>query len=145
MSTPRPRESGQRMADAHAARIERAVAAGTLPADIGEALKDPGLSRWRAAAGFCVVDDFAQLHGPAFGTVEVPTDLVAGELPTRFDVADARLLRELYRVVLADGTAKQQAALLSPQLLSALWAPGLAEEPIMRVWEHRFPQLTSGR
>jgi hypothetical protein len=134
------------MADAHAARIERAVAEGTLAADIGEALKDPGLSRWRAAAGFCVVGDFAQLRGPAFGTVEVPDDLARGsELPASFDVADARLLRELYRVVLADGSAEQQAALLNPQLLSALWAPGLAEAPIMRVWERRFPQLASGR
>ncbi|MEU3904174.1 hypothetical protein AB0F20_10180 [Streptomyces goshikiensis] len=141
MSTPIPRERGQRGRDVQHELRARAVAEGRLAADIAEALADPALSRWRAANGFAVVDDLTALAGPATGTVRVPADLVRDQVPAEVDLADPRAVTELYRTVLADGTAAQQAALLNVSVLKSLWTTGLAEAPVMRVWEQRFPQL----
>lgn len=141
MSTPIPRERGQRGRAVQRELRARAVAEGRLAADIAEALSDPELSRWRASNGFAVVDDLAALSGPATGTVRVPAGLVRDAVPAEVDLADPVAARELYRTVLADGTAEEQSALLNVSLLQSLWAPGLAEAPVMRVWERRFPQL----
>ncbi|MFE4263363.1 hypothetical protein [Streptomyces sp. NPDC056883] len=142
MSTPVPRERAARGRAVQQELRARAVAEGRLAADIAEALSDPALSRWRSANGFAVVDDLDRLAGPATGTVRVPDDLVRDTVPAEVDLTDPRAVSELYRVVLAEGTAAQQYALLNTALLTSVWAVGLAEAPVMRVWESRFPQLT---
>lgn len=141
MSTPVPRERTARGRAVQQELRERAVAEGRLAADIAEALSDPTLSRWRASNGFAVIDDLDALRGPATGTVRVPDDLVRDTVPAEVDLTNPRAVTELYRVVLADGTAAQQYALLNVSLLTSVWAQGLAEAPVMRVWESRFPQL----
>ncbi|MFE1098534.1 hypothetical protein [Streptomyces smyrnaeus] len=145
MSTRIPRERLQRARAAHAERLRQAVADGRLARDVAAAMMDPRMTRWRASVGFAVVDDFARLSGPAENVVKVPAGLVWGDSRAEVAVTDRRRLRELYRVVLADGTADQQAAILNPDLLCSFWQPGLAEAPIMDVWESRFPQLVEGR
>ncbi|PCG82299.1 hypothetical protein CIB93_30800 [Streptomyces sp. WZ.A104] len=144
-STPIPRERGERARAAQQDRLQQAVAAGRLAPDIAGAMTDPALSRWRASNGFAVVTDIEALTGPSTGKIQVPGDLVREAVPSEVDTADTAALWELYRVVLADGTAEQQAILLNRTLLKSLWRPGLAEEPIMRVWESRFPELAGRR
>lgn len=142
MSTPVPRERARRSRDVQQALRAKAVAAGRLAPDIAQALGDPALSRWRAANGFAVVDDLDHLVGPSTGTVHVPDDLVRESVPSEVDLADPAAVWKLYRLVLAEGTVAHQQALLNVEVLRRIWANGLAEAPIMGVWERRFPLLT---
>jgi hypothetical protein len=73
--------------------------------------------------------------------VELPVYLVDAELGPRVDVSSARQRVTLYKRVLADGSAEDQAALLNRELLRELWPQRLAPPQILRVWEGRFPEL----
>ncbi|MFE7132868.1 hypothetical protein ACFVIM_18625 [Streptomyces sp. NPDC057638] len=144
MSTPTPRKRDGRVRTVRQEQLQRAVAEGRLAPDIAQAMNDPALSRWRASLGFAVVDDIDRLAGPASGTIRVPEALVREAVPPEVDLSNAGAVWELYRAVLADGTAEQQYALLNAGLLERLWGTGLAEGPVMGVWESRFPRLARG-
>lgn len=120
--------------------LAAAVEQSRVAADIAEVLADPSTSAWLRGVGFDVVDAITDLRGAEHGTVTVP-DLLADYTGERADLDDEDQLRRLYRRLLTQGTKAEQAQLLNLGRLRLLWAPGLADPAIMRVWENRFPQI----
>ncbi|GAA1213539.1 hypothetical protein [Streptomyces rhizosphaericus] len=114
----------------------------SLPDDIAASLLSPGVPDWLRARPFEVVMSWTDLQGPGDGVIDtVPPELLGAPLPIDVTVRDSASLLLLYQRVLLKGSADQQRALLHPQLLAILW-PALADklpEPVVRVWEHRFP------
>ncbi|POX36199.1 hypothetical protein C3486_34820 [Streptomyces sp. Ru73] len=127
-------------AQQHAA-LQEAVRQGQTAPDIAAALADPQTGDWLLFHGFEVVTDLALLSGPAAGPVDVPAHLTDRELPARVDLSETWYATQLYRKLLLEGSAADQARLLNRDLLRHLWPQRLAPPQILTVWETRFPEL----
>ncbi|CAM5676093.1 hypothetical protein SALBM311S_02088 [Streptomyces alboniger] len=143
-STPRPDFAlVARLRGAEQGVIDEAARQGLIPEDIAHALTAPGVGDFLLFQGFDVVADLDALAGPGSGFVDVPRHLVDGEVPALVDVADAAQCAALYRRLLVRGTATEQAALISRDVLLRLWPQRLATQSVVQVWERRFPELTA--
>ena len=140
------RDAAARTADAREQlrRLDDLTAQAAVAPDIQLALADPGVSRYRKAVGFQVVDRYEDLDGPGSGTVAVPRRLQSHENET-VELNNTAAVAHLYRRLLHDGTPDEQAQLINPELLRALWSDELAEPVVIGVWEDRFPTLRGQR
>ena len=121
--------------------VATAARQGDIPADIAAARTAPDAGEWLLFNGFEVVADLALLHGPAEGPLDVPAHLADRELPGHIAEPTAWQRLSLYRRVLLEGTAAEQARLLNRDRLRELWPSRLGPPPLLKVWEERFPEL----
>jgi hypothetical protein len=121
--------------------VEAAARQGDIAPDIAAARTAPDAGEWLLFNGFEVVEDLAVLRGPAEGPLDVPAHLADRELPEHIAEPSAWQRAALYRRLLLEGTADEQARLLNRDRLRQLWPSRLGPPQILRVWEERFPEL----
>ncbi|MCQ4044286.1 hypothetical protein ACFOSC_29660 [Streptantibioticus rubrisoli] len=121
--------------------VEAMARQGDIPADIAAARTAPDAGEWLLFNGFEVVADLALLCGPAEGPLDVPAHLADRELPEHIAEPTAWQRASLYRRLLLEGTAAEQARLLNRAQLRRLWPSRLGPPQILKVWEERFPEL----
>lgn len=143
-STPRPDFARvARLRGAEQGVIDEAARQGLIPEDIAYALTAPGVGDLLLFQGFEVVTNLDALAGPGSGVVDVPRQLIDGDVPALVNVADVELCAALYRRLMVRGTMAEQAALINRAVLLRLWPRRLAPQAVAQVWERRFPELTA--
>ena len=106
-----------------------------------DALADDGV-HFRDAKPYAVVEDLAQLQGPAGGVVELSHSVLWAPGGGRVDLDRAGELRMAYRAVLNEGTVDDLERVLNRDRLVAVWPELLLPLRVLAMWESRFPELT---
>jgi hypothetical protein len=112
-------------------------------------MSDTSLARFRRYGGWsrpvALPEAIDTLDGPVHGIVTLPLRVFSsGAGPAqRFDLDDEMARRELYEIVLTEGTVEDVQRLLNVDELRRLWA-GLYLPPHVRhAWESRFGELAA--
>src|SRR5690349_17712251 len=85
-----------------------------------------------------VPHDLAELHGPTTGSVGLPARLFwSGPDPrsVRWDLSDRARLRDLYEIVLAQGTLEDVLDLVNAEHLVQLWTEMYLPRRIRSAWQ----------
>jgi hypothetical protein len=95
-----------------------------------------------------VIDNLADLHGPAEGTVELPLRLFWH--PDRafrmFDLADPFMLRWMYQTVLREAIYPEElVTYLNGEKLVAIWPDLYLPRGVRQAWEEHHPILRAAR
>jgi hypothetical protein len=89
-----------------------------------------------------VVEDLADLDGPASGTLTLPLRLYWSPPGRVFDLDDPFTLRSVYQVVLGEAIrAEELTSYLNRNRLLAVWPDLYLPKGVRRAWEERHPQL----
>ena len=92
-----------------------------------------------------VIDDLADLRGPASGTVTLPLH-IDGTPSSTYDLSDPTRLRSMYAVVLREaGSEDEIKSLLNTHLLMQHWADLRLPGFVRGDWEQAHPELTRRR
>jgi Helix-turn-helix domain of resolvase/Resolvase, N terminal domain len=88
-----------------------------------------------------VIDDLADLRGPAEGSIELPQRLFS--YPNRtFNLDDPGIRRWVYQMVLREATrATDLTGFLNGDVLTALWPDLRLPGGVRRAWEEQHPSL----
>ena len=89
-----------------------------------------------------VIDDLADLRGPAEGTVELPLRLFWSLPDHRFDLDEPDMRRWYYQTVLREASrAEDLTAFLDAATLVSLWPELYLPKGVRRAWEEHHPAL----
>ncbi|MGH3250930.1 MAG: hypothetical protein ACRDOI_32640 [Trebonia sp.] len=89
-----------------------------------------------------VIEDLADLRGPAGGTVELPIWLFWQPNRT-FDLDEPGIRRWLYQIVLREASRPEDlATFLNGEVLVGLWPDLRLPKGVRRAWEERHPSLS---
>lgn len=89
-----------------------------------------------------VVEDLADLHGPASGAITPPLRLYWSPPGRVFDLDDPFSLRSMYQVVLTEAIrAEELTAYLNRDKLIAVWQALYLPKGVRSAWEERHPVL----
>lgn len=97
---------------------------------------------FRDVKPYAVVEDLAQLRGPAGGMIELSHSVLWAPGGGRVNLDAAGELRMAYRAVLNEGTVKDLKGVLNRDRLVAVWPELLLPLRVLELWESRFPELT---
>lgn len=84
------------------------------------------------------------LAGPSLGPLELPLTVFWGPAGV-FDLADPDDVRSAYQAIVRDGRVVDQVALLSREVLVAVWSTLRLPVRVRSLWEDRFPELPADR
>lgn len=88
-----------------------------------------------------VIEDLADLHGPAGGTVELPIWLFWHPNRT-FDLDDPAIRRWVYQIVLREASRPEDLSrYLNGEILVELWPDLRLPAGVRRAWEEQHPSL----
>jgi hypothetical protein len=98
--------------------------------------------RSRPGRSVLVVNDLADLRGPAQGTVELPIWLFWSSADHTFDLAKPFMLRSMYETVLREAARPEDlTTYLNGEMLAAVWPDLHLPKGVRRAWEERHPVL----
>mgnify|MGYP001015265993 CR=1 FL=1 len=86
-------------------------------------------------------DRLDALKGPASGVVHLPHTVLWAPGDGRVDLDEEGGIGLVYRVMLAEGTAAEQAAIVNRDRLVEVWSDLLLPRRVRDLWENRFPEL----
>jgi hypothetical protein len=96
----------------------------------------------RSGRSVLVVNDLADLRGPAQGTVELPIWLFWSSADHTFDLSKPFMLRSMYETVLREAArAEDLTTYLNGQTLAAVWPDLHLPKGVRLAWEERHPAL----
>jgi hypothetical protein len=91
-----------------------------------------------------VVEDLADLRGPASGTLTLPLRLYWSPPGRVFNLDDPYTLRSLYQVVLGEAIrAEELTSYLNKDRLVEVWPDLYLPKGVRRAWEEHHPQLAA--
>ena len=98
--------------------------------------------RGRRGRSVLVVNDLADLRGPAQGTVELPIWLFWSSPDHTFDLSRPFMLRSMYETVLREAARPEDlATYLNGETLAAVWPDLHLPKGVRQAWEERHPVL----
>ena len=109
------------------------------PVDPGAATDDRVF--FRDVKPYAIVDDLAQLRGPASGVVELSHSVLWAPGGPSVDLDEPGGRGLAYRAVLAEGTVEDLEQILNRDQLIAVWSELLLPRRVREMWESRFPEL----
>lgn len=93
-----------------------------------------------------VIDNLADLHGPAEGTVKLPQRLYWSSPDHSFDLADPFMLQWMYQTVLREAIYPEElATYLNGEKLIAIWPDLWLPRGVRQAWEEHHPVLRAAR
>jgi hypothetical protein len=96
----------------------------------------------RPGRSVLVVNDLADLRGPAQGTVELPIWLFWSSADHTFDLSKPFMLRSMYETVLREAARPEDlTTYLNGETLPAVWPDLHLPKGVRLAWEERHPEL----
>jgi len=96
----------------------------------------------RPGRSVLVVNDLADLRGPAQGRVELPVRLFWSSADHTFDLSKPFMLRSMYETVLQEAARPDDlTTYLNGETLAAVWPDLHLPKGVRLAWEERHPEL----
>ena len=96
----------------------------------------------RPGRSVLLVNDLADLRGPAQGTVELPICLFWSSTDHTFDLSKPFMLRSMYETVLREAARPEDLTnYLNGEMLTAVWPDLHLPKGARQAWEERHPVL----